>query len=558
MVFNYRTSAMVRAAAQAEEASASAAAAQGLTALATSPRRSGRNPASVAAHGRMTEFVHNTRNTGRPVNSQRVYEPKINEFEQFCDLNYSRDAYKYNVDNNKVYHFMFYQAFREQKKRGGNKAQRANGSQFNQEEYKRITGSFFNNESEVPYPSPKRPIMEATFAAYKAVIKSLHTEQRTRGVCNIPWDLIWTLDCSNLHKHVKERMPAVKKANYVEKIDGEFAPYAIVERYGDIEELMWNDSQTSRGRRSVCGNLRHRACTLYLSTGILRSESIHKADLSDFFGLTPPKKQNDVHDMFLMIMQIPQGKTTKGRKQWGRATRHRNVELCCIGAIAMYLHYRVDCSREFQDMSVEDWLDNKAWFDIKLLVDVNGSDYTKEMSSDTYSEHVKKVLQRLNLPTNKLCHLGRNVGAKWLDLMEVDSEEIRRMGQWNMTVYDNSYSSKLPMNAIRNLAGFNSANGLHFNTRTVVMPSKELCKTTPLGSFAYDMLNQLAEHDVSKHQTAYEALRFFCDLSVILLQDAAAIMLLHPERAGHPLFHLDCFNSTEFDVSNCSSCTSDI
>jgi hypothetical protein len=40
---------------------------------------------------------------------------------------------------------------------------------------------------------------------------------------------------------------------------------------------------------------------------------------------------------------------------------------------------------------------------------------------------VKRNLQRLNLPTNKLCHLGRNVGSKYLDLMEVDAEEIRRM-----------------------------------------------------------------------------------------------------------------------------------
>ena len=126
-----------------------------------------------------------------------------------------------------------------------------------------------------------------------------------------------------MHKHVKERMPEVKKRNFVEKIDGEFAPYAIVERYGDIENLMWEDSQNSKGRRAACSNLRHRACTLYLTTGILRSESIHKADLSDFFGLKPPKKENDVHDIWLLIMQIPQGKTTHGKKQWGRATRHR-------------------------------------------------------------------------------------------------------------------------------------------------------------------------------------------------------------------------------------------
>jgi hypothetical protein len=86
-------------------------------------------------------------------------------------------------------------------------------------------------------------------------------------------------------------------------------------------------------------------------------ESIHKADVSDFFGLRPPKKENDIHDMHLLIMQIPQGKTTHGKKQWGRATHHRDVQLCCIGSIAQYLQYRVNCTGEFQDMFFDDWLD---------------------------------------------------------------------------------------------------------------------------------------------------------------------------------------------------------
>jgi hypothetical protein len=51
--------------------------------------------------------------------------------------------------------------------------------------------------------------------------------------------------------------------------------------------------------------------------------------------------------MFLLIMQIPQGKTTQGRKQWGRATRHRLVELCCIGAISQYLQFCVNITGEF-------------------------------------------------------------------------------------------------------------------------------------------------------------------------------------------------------------------
>jgi len=160
--------------------------------------------------------------------------------------------------------------------------------------------------------------------------------------------------------------------------------------------------------------------------------------------------------------------------------------------------------------------------------------------------------QRLNLPLNKLCHLGRNIGAKWLDLLEVDAEEIRRMGQWNCNVYDNSYSSKLPMNAMRNLAGYNTANGLYFNTRTTVLPTRELCEKTPLGKFAFHMMQELSEKDVEgKYQMAYETLRFMSELSAIFIQDAAAMLIKKPERREHQLFDLECFQCAEFEVLLC-------
>jgi hypothetical protein len=202
------------------------------------------------------------------------------------------------------------------------------------------------------------------------------------------------------------------------------------------------------------------------------------------------------------------------------------------------------------DMTLEDWLDNATWFDIKFLVDINGSDYTQELTNDSYSTAIKKVLTRLNLPTNKLLHLGRNCGTKALDMNKVPGEDVRRMGQWNCSVYDNSYSSKIPMKAIRNLAGYNTTTGMYFNTRTTVMPPQALLNATPIGCWSYSMLDQLTAYDVNgKHPTAFKTLRFFCDLSVIYLQDAAAMILLHPERKSHPVFDLPLFATTEFNVS---------
>ena len=113
-----------------------------------------------------------------------------------------------------------------------------------------------------------------------------------------------------------------------------------------------------------------------------------------------------------MINQIPKGKTNKGRILYGRDTRHKDVRLCAIGACAFYLMTRFEATHELEDLTVEDWLDNGKWFDIKLLIDINSDDYMKEMKNDSYSKHMKKVLNLLRIVSDILCHLGRKLGTK--------------------------------------------------------------------------------------------------------------------------------------------------
>ena len=238
-----------------------------------------------------------------------------------------------------------------------------------------------------------------------------------------------------------------------------------------------------------------------------------------------------------MINQLAFGKTNHGRTLYGRATRHRRVEHCCIGALAFYLSYRFLLTGEFLEFTDEDWVRNERWFNIKLLVDVNGSDLCKEMQNDLYGKHVKRVLTSNNLMCAKVLHLGRNMGAKILDLLEAEGDKIRRMGQWNPSVFDNSYSSKLPMPAIRKLAGYE--NKVYFNTRTTMYPNDLLRQSTPIGRWCYAQYNNLvariAETDESL-STALSFLRFMCDLNDVFLQDTAAIFVKLPDRCNHPLF----------------------
>jgi hypothetical protein len=151
---------------------------------------------------------------------------------------------------------------------------------------------------------------------------------------------------------------------------------------------------------------------------------------------------------------------------------------------------------------------------------------------------------------NKILHLGRNLGAKYLELLEAEASEINTMGQWSEGMQQKCYSAKLPMGPIRKLAGFSGKTKIYFNTRTVVEPPKELLLTTPLGKWVYGACEAVTEaSDAGQCMTAICTLRFFVQLNKIFLQDAAAMQVLFPERADHALFNeMPCFQSDLFEV----------
>jgi len=95
------------------------------------------------------------------------------------------------------------------------------------------------------------------------------------------------------------------------------------------------------------------------------------------------------------------------------------------------------------------------------------------------------------------------------------------------------------MGPIRKLAGYRSANGCYFNTRTVVAVPEELLYSTPIGKWCYTAYDDVMEHSQlndGSNQTAVEVLKFFCELNTIYIQDAAAMMILYPEQCNHPMF----------------------
>ena len=443
----------------------------------------------------------------RPPNTIKALDTKQEEYMQCCDKVWSHDPYRYNLNSEKAYQFMYHQAFWKKKPRGGNKKTLYSGDYFDHDVYKTTVPSG-ENPTWADIPKVDNPVGVSTFQQCKACLRAIYKDQTVRRVISIHWEGIWTEAFEDLEKHVKERVPQAKRASYQEKASGEFAPYAVAERFDEIEEALWLSS-FSPSNRSVNTTLRHRYALLHSTTGILWCESLCRAELSDFLGLRVPKKDKDVHPMFIMINQIEVGKTTHGRTQCGRVTRHKNVNLCSVGALSFYLQYRFYNTREFHDFNVDDWLDNRKWFDVKLLADLVG-EAREAMGNDSYSDKIKAILKALGLPCGDLLHLGRKLGSKLLDLLEEENREIKRMGQWSDGIWEGSYSSKLPFGPMRKLAGYSSSNDFYYNTRTTIDPDEALLYATPIGEWVYQALVDVGEVvvETGKHGTAMQVLRF--------------------------------------------------
>jgi hypothetical protein len=136
-------------------------------------------------------------------------------------------------------------------------------------------------------------------------------------------------------------------------------------------------------------------------------------------------------------------------------------------------------------------------------------------------------------------------------MLEEENSAIQTMGNWNPSMQPSCYSTKLPMQPIRKLAGFTDANGMYYNPRTVVEVEESLLQLTPVGCWLFNAQAAVAsgnELGAGKF-TAMNFLAFMMTLNRVFIQDAAVMLLLHPEKIDHPLFRLEVFRSVEFSVS---------
>jgi Centromere DNA-binding protein complex CBF3 subunit, domain 2 len=138
------------------------------------------------------------------------------------------------------------------------------------------------------------------------------------------------------------------------------------------------------------------------------------------------------------------------------------------------------------------------------------------------------------------------------------------LGNWDRGTQEVRYSSKVPLTPIRVMAGFEKDEAYCVPRTRLQPPEKLLLQVFPFIEIHLDRLSdyqriresdgvkasgssaQTCDHNGS---TAKCVLSLWKELRVVLLQDAAAMLVLHPDRAEHRFFRHPIFKCYEFAVS---------
>jgi len=164
------------------------------------------HPNEVGLNSHMEKAVLAMKGNIHPHKTAMQIDQKKEEHFQCCDVVCPSDPYRYTLEKDQVYRFMFYQMFREKKKMGGRHSLSSDHRFFDAVEHSHVTLPLMNGTA-LDVVQPKNPIGQSVFAACKAMFRQLFNEQVADRKTSEHWELTWQACLEDLEKHVAERKP---------------------------------------------------------------------------------------------------------------------------------------------------------------------------------------------------------------------------------------------------------------------------------------------------------------------------------------------------------------
>lgn len=355
---------------------------------------------------------------------------------------------------------------------------------------------------------------------------------------------------------VSKREKYMKRNSCKEKTNGFSEKLNLPSMYPKIEKQMWDEKASCTQLQTVAGSFRNRYVLISTAQTASRHETHVSSLLSDIqYKLIPLK--GELEDYPTLVRTIPLSKThgsDTAEMLQAKSFRHKQVQFCEHGALAMYLFARFNCTNEDLDFS-----SNRHWYNITTLVGL-GNRTDEYFASDKYEAHrregiqgksyytkIRTIMKKFGMDSSHAEHFGRAFLPVALELGEVMLTEISDLGYWSRGTLLNNYALNMPWHALRVAAGFPKDKGHYRVARGVIKVPLELQKKVfPNIERAKATFRLLPEETQLARSTARRFFDLMEYLSIVLVQDACALMFHLPERATHRLFQEPFFKCTEF------------
>lgn len=320
-----------------------------------------------------------------------------------------------------------------------------------------------------------------------------------------------------LHTLCRERHQ-VQRSNYADRGIG-----TLQDGYTSKEELAQMCKYYMK--EGTGKDLRNMLAQLLSNHMALRGESARSLEFADMFSVNLPNEGNGNCVAFIAILS--QGKTNQvGRIEFGACMRNRDVRICGIGALALYMFQRYHMEGE----NIPNFANPEEWYKIKLLR-TNAGTPMKSMTYKTQYNAVVKCLNACGMISKAKTHCGRGSSVRMAELLGVPEFDLRQLGRWNTSAMEKCYLTQLPRRAMRALAGFDMEESNYFLRREVHIPEDLKAKVFP---WVDEWILRRESVELSKRDLASLGfLKLMKYLRKVFLEDSVALQQIYPH---HPIW----------------------
>nr|GAT44268.1 predicted protein [Mycena chlorophos] len=340
-------------------------------------------------------------------------------------------------------------------------------------------------------------------------------------------------------KRIKEieKAAAHKETERTKKAETLKASGTRADIYTDAQHrLIASSFLQAKGPRNIWIAMRDRAMHLTQSSIAFRGDSSHALLWSDLFhcDLPVPAKGLDAKIATLAVLADQAKHNQTGRVDEHGAIRHRLVELCSVGAIALlfFAYFHVlgapvpNFEPDFNDPDYGDY-GRREWYALYLFS--TSKDCKKAMSYANHRDRVKRSFEANDVDITKVTHAGRGFTAKTAREYGASADEVKALGGWSDSgSFRPCYDWVISVEAALGSAMFDARNpAAHFLARETL--------ETPQATI--DAIFPFAEEQ-PRH-----FLSLLIWLRTVLVQDCALLYLMHPNAS---IFEYPPFNTREF------------